>query len=271
MILAVGPGYEPDAWESFAVAEVGAAAALAGRRLDRGYALLARGDAAAALVEFARLPTAFYATPTALAAARHARGEDDLALASLDDERDALGAALLRGDVLRARGDVAGAARAFNARDVRLANPTEQAWAHLSPPPRARLDVGDGLDLGYLRGFALDEREPDGTTLRWTGPRAELCLTPAATGPATLRLRLRSYRPGGAPLPPVRVSVDGRPLGAVAPAGEWRVYDFPLTAVAGEAMIVRLDTATFVPGYADPRQLGALLDWVEVVPASAAR
>jgi hypothetical protein len=30
---------------------------------------------------------------------------------------------------------------------------------------------------------------------------------------------------------------------------------------------VRLESRTFVPGYADQRQLGVMLDWVEIVAA----
>lgn len=257
----------------------GVANALAAGGLDRGYDLLAGGRAEAALAAFERLPADFYARPTALAAAYHALGQDERALATLDDERDPLGAALLRGDIFRARGEEARAFEQFNARDTRIASPTERAWEGLFPPPRARLDVGDGLDLGYVRGVALDERD-GGATFRWTGPRAELRLAAPATagGAAVLRLRLRGYRPGGVP-PPVRISVGGRPVGTVTPTGEWRVYELPVAldaAAGGEGaragtIVVWLETATFVLGYADQRRFGVMLDWAELAPAGAAQ
>ncbi|HET8632012.1 MAG TPA: glycosyltransferase family 39 protein [Thermomicrobiales bacterium] len=240
------------------------------QRLERGYDLLAGGRPGAALAVFEALPAGFAPRPTALATAYHLLGQDDRALATLDDGQDALGAALLRGDIARARGDTAAAAREFNARDVRIANPTDEAWADLFPTPLARLDVGDGLDLGYLRGFNLDERDASGATYRWTEDHAEVRLAAPAAGPATLRLRLRGYRPAGA-IPPVRVSVNGRAVGTVTPGGAWQVYALPVALAAGGPVVVRLDTPTFVPGYADERQLGVMVDWVELDPAGAGR
>ncbi|HEX5502673.1 MAG TPA: glycosyltransferase family 39 protein [Thermomicrobiales bacterium] len=240
------------------------------QRLEQGYDLLARGQPTEALTVFERLPAGYYARPTALATAYHLLGRDDRALATLDDAQDALGAALLRGDIARARGDTAEAARQFNARDVRIANPTDQAWDDLFPALRARLDIGDGLDLGYLRGFNLDERDGGGATYRWTEDHAEVRLLAPAAGLTTLRLRLRGYRPAGA-FPPVRVSVNGHVVGTVAPGGDWQVYALPVTLAAGGPVVVRLDTATFVPGYADERQLGVMVDWVELVAVGAGR
>ena len=253
---------------------LGAARAAAAARLERGYDLLAERQPEAALAAFETLPHDFYARPTALAAAYHALGQDERALALLDEavaaDRDSLGVTLLLGDILRAQGRTEAALEVLNYREVRVANPTEQAWERLFPPPLARLDIGNGLDLGYLRGVTLNERDGDGTTFRWTGSRAELRLV-APGGPATLRLRLSSYRPVGPP-PPVHVSVAGRPLGVILPGGEWQVHELPLvTAARPETVVVRLETATFVLGYADQRQLGLKLDWAEIAPASAGR
>ncbi len=234
-------------------------------RVLRGYALLHEGRPDAALATFDALPDYFYARATSLAAAYHALGQDDRALALLDDDLDPLGATLLRGDILRAQGRTVEAIESLNYRDVRIANPTAEAWDRLRPPPLARLDVGDGLDLGYLRGLNLDERDTDGTTYRWTLDQADFRLT-APQGATTLRLRLRGYRPLGTP-PPVRVRVAGRTLGTITPTGVWQTYDFPLTAgtaTVGATLIVTLDTPTFVSSYADQRQLGVMVDWIEV-------
>ncbi|HEU5329625.1 MAG TPA: glycosyltransferase family 39 protein [Thermomicrobiales bacterium] len=252
---------------------IGARRAADNARLERGYALLAGRQPQAALAEFARLPADFYARPTAIATAYHLLGQDDRALATLDDQQDSLGATLARGDILRARGDTAGALEALNYREVRIASPTDQAWDHLFPTPQSRLDVGDGLDLGLVRGVNLDERDRDGTTYRWTEDHAELRLALPANsdGHVTLRLRLKNYRPAGA-LPPVRVSVNGRAIGTVRPTGDWQVYTLPVTLAPGTTTIViALDTPTFVPGYADQRQFGVMLDWAEIVQRGAAR
>ena len=233
-------------------------------RLARGYALIRSGQASEAIATFEQLPSMYYARPTALAAAYHAQGRDERALATLDDERDPMGATLLRGDILRAQGKTGEAFEAFNYRDVRIANPTEDAWERLDPPPLARVDVGNGLDLGYVRGVNLDERDSDGTTYRWTKGDAAVRLTAPDSGQSrALRLRLRGYHPNGAP-PEVRISVDGQLVGTVTPQAAWQVAEVPLPALSGR-IVVRLETTTFVPGYDDQRQLGVMLDWVETV------
>jgi 4-amino-4-deoxy-L-arabinose transferase-like glycosyltransferase len=242
-------------------------------RLERGYALLARQQPEAALAEFAGLPGNFYARPTAIATAYHMLGQDDRALATLNDQQDSLGATLERGDILRARADRAGALEALNYREVRIASPTDQAWDHLFPTPAPHLDIGDGLDLGLVRGVTLDERDSDGTTYRWTEGHAELRLAAPANsdGQVTLRLRLKNYRPAGVP-PPVRVSINGHTIGSITPTGGWQVYTLSATLTPDPtAVIVGLDTPTFVPGYADQRQFGVMLDWAELVPGGGTR
>jgi len=88
---------------------------------------------------------------------------------------------------------------------------------------------------------------------------------PTNPGAATLHLRLRGYRPTGA-IPPVRISVGGRTLDTITPTTDWQTYDFPLTgATATDGwLVVSLATPTFVLSYADQRQLGVMVDWVEV-------
>ncbi len=245
---------------------VGATNAPDGDRLTRGYALLASGQTDAALASFAAIRPNDPFRPTALAAVAHAQGQDDRALAGLNDDLDPTGATLLRGDILRAQGKPAEARESLNYRDIRVLNPTAEAWAHLNPAPQARLDVGDGLDLGYQRGLNLDERDADGTTYRWTTGTADLRVAaPANPGAATLHLRLRGYRPNGA-IPPVRISVGGRAIGTATPTTDWQTYDFPLSgATATDGwLVVSLATPTFVLSYADQRQLGVMVDWVEV-------
>lgn len=259
-IALVAPSFTLDQFRT------GAANAPDSTRLAHGYALLARGQTDAALTAFSALRPDDPFRPTALAAIDHARGADNRALADLNDDLDPIGATLLRGDILRSQGRIAEAREALNYRDVRILNPTAEAWAHLNPKAQTRLDVGDGLDLGYLRGMNLDERDSDGTTYRWTTDHADLRVAaPAVPAQATLQLRLRSYRPSGA-IPPVRISIGGRTIGTVTPTTDWQVYDFPLagtTATTGW-LVVSLDTPTFVLSYADQRRLGAMIDWVEV-------
>lgn len=269
LIALVYPSFSPSLYR------IGLTRAAAADRLAVGYRHLSEGRPDDARAAFERLPDDFAPRQTALAAVYHRLGQDERALALLDDGRDFPGAPLLRGDILRAQGREKDAFAAFNAREIDTytdVDPAELAWARLSPPPRARLDVGDGLDLGYVRGVALRQRDADGTTYRWTGARAEVRLAapePAA-GRAVLRLRLKSYRPTGAP-PVVRVSVGGRPLGELRPDASWRAYELALDPALRGALVVRLETATFVPGVEDQRRLGAMLDWIELAPLEGGR
>jgi 4-amino-4-deoxy-L-arabinose transferase-like glycosyltransferase len=243
---------------------VGAERAASANRLDQGYALLARGRVAEAEAIFAALPGDYPFRPTGLAAAYHARGQDERALATLDDDLDGLGSTLLRGEIFRARGERDAAQQALNYREVRVANPTAEAWAHLNPEPVARLDVGDGLDLGYLRGLNLDEREGE-TTFRWTTARADFRLAAPTYPGATVRIRLRGYRPAGA-ISPVTVQIGGREIGTVTPTSDWQIVEFPIgTAQPDDGwLVVQLETPTFVLSYADQREFGAMVDWIEV-------
>ncbi len=243
---------------------LGAERAASHERLGRGYTLLAGGRVAEAEAEFGALPADYPFRSTALAATYHALGQDDRALATLNDDLDSLGATLLRGDIFRAQGRADEAREALNYRAVRVVNPTAQAWDHLNPTPSARLEVGDGLDLGYLRGLNLDEREGD-TTFRWTTERADFRLAAPTGAGAAVRLRLRGYRPTGAILP-VQISAGGQPLGEVTPTGTWQVYELPLSKVAlgDDWLVVRVETPTFVLSYADQRELGVMVDWIEI-------
>jgi hypothetical protein len=257
-LMVVLPSFTPNQYL------LGAERAKSHDRLNRGYALLAQHQPARAEAEFAALPTDYPFRPTALAATYHAQGQDERALATLNDDLDSLGATLLRGDIFRAQGRTDEAQQALNYRDVRVANPTVEAWDHLNPVPLARLDVGDGLDLGYLQGLNLDEREGN-TTFRWTTAQAAFRLAAPTGANATLRIRLRGYRPSGA-IPPVQISAGGQTLGSITTIGEWQTYEFPITGAAtGNGwMIVRVDTPTFVLSYADQREFGVMIDWIEI-------
>lgn len=123
------------------------------------------------------------------------------------------------------------------------------------PAPAAAVDVGDGLDFGYVGGVYPAE-QIDGATVRWTGGRGLLRLQVAGgAGPGILTLRAAAPRPDGA-LVPLEVCAGGAcaevPLGA-----EWRVVRLWLPP-AGAAPIELRSPAFFA---ADGRDLGVLLDW----------
>ncbi|GAB4192597.1 MAG: hypothetical protein OHK0022_06860 [Roseiflexaceae bacterium] len=256
-------GYPAEAWM------------LAGKHLALAQAegALARGDAAganqAARTALARDPESALAH-TALARAALAQGDTAGAQVALDQAlaalRDLPYPHLLRGAILRVQGQDAQARRelAFerNSRDD-LQGWAVGAFAPLGQPPAA-LAVGDGLDLGFVRGFHLPE---DG--FRWSTPESQLLLT-APPGATTLELRLASGRPAGAPPARVEVQTNGRTLDTLAVADGWQTYRLPLAGATG-ALVVTLRGDTFRPrdydrASPDSRLLGVMVARAEVRP-----
>lgn len=235
--------------------------------LKHGFALLQAGDPRGATVTFTALPTTFYGRAVGLALAAHQVGDDASALALLDDVRDPTGAALVRGSIAREAGDFKSARAIWDERDFKLRNPLDDAWQWLRPPPLARVDVGGGLDIGYVRGFSVAEREADGRGFRWTGARAEARLAAPPTGASGIVLRVKSYRPSGGPIPPLRVTVNGVYAGEVHPGATWETFTLPLTVAGDQTLDVELRSDTFVPGFADQRVLGCMVETIAVRPA----
>ncbi|MBK9715316.1 MAG: glycosyltransferase family 39 protein [Kouleothrix sp.] len=220
----------------------------ADRALDAGDAAGAGAGAQAAL----RLDPESALARVAQARAELARGQTQPALAALAAAIEALPAHphahLLRGAILRGQGDFA-AARAELAYE-RASLEDLQGWAwrafeQLGAAPRA-VDVGGGLDLGYVRGFYLAET----AGFRWsTAESSVLLAAPAGVG-ARLELRLNGGRPAGAAAPQVAVLVGGREVGRAAPASEWRAYGFaipPELISADRRVLVTLRSDTFRP------------------------
>jgi 4-amino-4-deoxy-L-arabinose transferase-like glycosyltransferase len=187
-----------------------------------------------------------------------ARGEEAAALAAVTGV-DWYQARLLRGDLLRAQGELDEARAEFGARDVEARNPTAWAWAHLHPPAGREVDLGGGLDLGLVDGFYPGERDGE-LTYRWSGEEARLRFPGAGTGrPQTLRLRLRGWRPEGGTPAEVVLSVEGTEVARfVAPPG-WEEVSVPLPATAtGQDTVLTLRTTTFLPGPRDLLTTGKL-------------
>ncbi len=233
--------------------------------LVAGEVALAQREAEAALA----LDEASALARVALARAALTGGDLAGALAQLDAAVVAVPAHpqafVLRGDVRRALGDLAGA-RADLAHETSSRQDLQRwLWAYAATPVPARLALGAGLDLGFVRGFhALGAGE---TGFRWTTDRAELRLAVPA-GAHELALRLASGRPAGAPPVPVEVWADGARLGTVQVAG-WAEVALPLPAPAtGGALVVELRTPTFTPrqfdrASPDGRTLGVQVAWAE--------
>ncbi|HEU4329209.1 MAG TPA: glycosyltransferase family 39 protein [Roseiflexaceae bacterium] len=163
----------------------------------------------------------------------------------------------LLGDLLRAQGDPDGARRAFAGSYASAQEVADWSWASLDPPPRTHVDVGDGLDFGYVSGMDPAE-EQQGATARWTGGRGLLRLNVPAGAPAVLELRLAAPHPGGRPVAAEVCAARCWPL-KLTPT--WRVYTLPLPSAAGP-LLVEIRSDTFATP--DGRRLGALVDTVAV-------
>ena len=243
---------------------LGISSRLVARGCVRGEAALEQGDVAAAQRFHDRGHSVRPLDCFALLQARiwMREGQHDRALALLQSMSPRPERFLLEGEIYRDLGDRERAVGAFVVRDLEIANPTRWAWEHLDPPRAAEIDLGSGLDWGYVDGFYGREgaaAQPD--NYRWTGPVARLRFVDAGSGqPQTLRLRVAAYRPGGerpailavTQLDPAGARADARLSHTFDAGAEWQVLEVPLAATAkGEDVLVELRSTTFVPGPAE--------------------
>jgi hypothetical protein len=177
---------------------------------------------------------------------------------------------LLRGAILRAEGRTDAAREDLAFEGASLEDLQSWAWRVFAPaaPAPAALDVGGGLDLGFVRGFWL----PEEGAFRWSGASSEIALA-APGGSARVELRLASARRAGAPPATLVVSADGRELGRIQPEAGWRTYTLPLDRPPGP-FVLTLRCATFRPrdydrASPDDRALGVMVGRVAVTTAGS--
>jgi tetratricopeptide (TPR) repeat protein len=174
------------------------------------------------------------------------------------------------GNILRQQGRLDEAREAFLGRYVAEEDVVAWAWDNLAVPPAERVDVGDGLDYGYVSGVHAPERA--GAVLyRWTTGRALFRLLPEHSGQVRLHLRLAAPRLGQSAPAAVDISVNGSQVAHWEVPPPWGTYETPPFPVQeGQRLEIVLQSATFVPQQADPRSpdtraLGVQVDWAEVV------
>jgi Dolichyl-phosphate-mannose-protein mannosyltransferase len=170
------------------------------------------------------------------------------------------------GDLLRELGDEEGARAAFKGDYADPQRVVDWAWDNLRPAARAELDIGDGLDFGYVGGFYPAELIDD-TTARWAGGHGMVRLGIAprndAEGSPSLdlvRLRLAAPRPGGSSVPAQVCAVDSCWNLNVAP--DWRTYTLLFQTPVDEPLEIEINSDTFVAP--DGRQLGVLVDSAQI-------
>jgi 4-amino-4-deoxy-L-arabinose transferase-like glycosyltransferase len=161
------------------------------------------------------------------------------------------------GDLLRASGDEEAARKAFVGDYVDQQRLAEWSWRALRPGPRAYVDVGDGVDFGYIGGVYMAEKQ-QGVLARWTDGRGLLRLPGA--GPGVLRLRLAAPHPDQEPTRAEICVAERCQILSVGPT--WRTYELPLTTKLTDVQPIEIRSSTF--DAPEGRRLGLLIDWADV-------
>ena len=160
---------------------------------------------------------------------------------------------------LRELGRTSDARRAFEVPYTSPQAVLDWAWTSLHPLPIIRLDVGDGLDFGYLTGtYAAEEQQ--GAVARWSNGRVQMRLAMPRAQPIRLRLRLAAPRANGDEVM-AQVCV-ARNCTTLTLSSIWRTYTVVLPPMNDSNALLELRSTTFVGS--DGRQLGVLIDKVEV-------
>ncbi len=206
----------------------------------------------------------------ALARAKLLDGDQAGAQANLAAARATLNAHpyahLLEGALLRRQGALARARVELAYETGSLEDLQNWAWNVFAPiaPPQSALDIGGGLDLGYVRGFYA--AEPGG--FRWSRAESQIRLaSPASAG--ILHLRMASGRPATAIPPQVAVLIDGAEVGVLQISPQWQTYRLPAPARPAGSVIITLRSNTFNPRDFDPaspdnRNPGIMVDMIEL-------
>ena len=250
--------------------------AQAERALERGDRPTARHQAHQALAHDPASALARVALArTALLAGDHSQATLMLrdAIATLPAHPQAH---LLLGDLLRQQGDAEAARQSLGYETASLQDLQAWSWSWFTSSPPATIDVGGGLDLGWIRGFHAAESGD----VRWTTAHATIRL--AAVAPHVtasddqariLQLRLAAGRPPGTPAPTLHIQVEQQSLGDFQVAPDWRNYHLLLPTAANAMpstdLVVTLHSPTFTPrtydrASDDGRTLGVMVDRADV-------
>ena len=163
-----------------------------------GEALLKAGQVDAAIVQYKQANQSVSDTRYSLAAAYLQKGQAALALAQLTSTEpdDRIEPPIIRGEAALLQGDLASARSFLNTRllQVDAVQAQDWAWDHLNPPITSTVELGSGLDLGYIRGFYGPEKDAGGACFRWSSdePKCADCSLQAG-----ISLVWSGWRPAG--------------------------------------------------------------------------
>ena len=129
-----------------------------------------------------------------------------------------------------------------------------------------RVSLGVEGDTPFIAGFYHRERS-EYDAYRWSGGEGVVRFYGIGSNQELrLRMRIHGAREEGYPQPEVRVVVKGEETGRFIASGGMEVYEFEvrrgLVGIRGD-IEVKIEAETFMP-LGDNRELGVIVDWVEV-------
>ncbi|NJO05884.1 MAG: glycosyltransferase family 39 protein, partial [Chloroflexaceae bacterium] len=209
-----------------------------------------------------------------LALALIAQGQTDAAREVLGTS-DAQHIVMVRGVLARTEGNLDEAATYLIDSEKRAGMNMQAFGLQIDVKSATAVQLGTGLDLGYIAGFSSVEQlpQPDGTiqTYRWlqgTG-RLHLPLSEPLQAGSVLELRLTSGQPGAVPL--TLTFANGEHKTIQIESGQWRIYRVAVpAALAGRTVLdVALEAPIFIPastlpGSIDTRPLSLMVSTVQV-------
>ncbi len=171
--------------------------------------------------------------------------------------------AALLGDLFRTQGNIAQARAAYSAPYLDQQRLADWSWRELPKrtkftPPRA-INIGDGLDYGYINGFYPAETI-QGIQARWSGPHASIRLSTTHPGPAILTLRIAAPHPDQQSIPLQICS--GNQCSTINIGPTWHTYELPINHNYTSTEPIELSMPTFTAPAG--RQLGILIDSISI-------
>lgn len=227
------------------------------RAMNAGIAAYRAGEYAAAEREFRAALAAQSGfvdaqVNLALALAAQQRREEAAAVLRRNSSRHA---ELVAGALLRDTGNPEQASRILG-RIEATAGEDIQRWAidWLRPPPVTRVQLGNGLDIGYIAGFSPPEYGALGS-FRWLEGSGAIIIPLSEPLPAGASINLSVAGAPNAEVTPLTVRIGDGPEWILPIArGQWRSYSIPAPPdqIGASRVTITLRAPTFVPALLDP-------------------